>query len=74
MRRIDELHLEFPFAVARILARLPRLKGIKVGHRHVGTLMKRMGIEALYWNPHASRRDRRHKRPADGDTCRTRDF
>ncbi|MEM5373577.1 IS3 family transposase, partial [Paraburkholderia azotifigens] len=51
MRRIDELHLEFPFAGARMLARLLRREGIKVGRRHVGTLMKRMGVEALYCRP-----------------------
>ena len=61
MRRIDELHLEFPFARARMLARLLRREGIKVGRRHVGTLMKRMGVEALYCKPNTSRRDRQHK-------------
>ena len=61
MRRIDELHLEFPFAGARMLARLLRRDGIKVGRRHVSTLMKRMGIEALYCKPNASRRDKQHK-------------
>ncbi|OXJ21372.1 IS3 family transposase, partial [Burkholderia sp. HI2714] len=58
MRRIDELHLEFPFAGARMLARLLRREDIKVGRRHVGTLMKRMGIEALYCKPNTSRRDK----------------
>jgi putative transposase len=48
MRRIDELHLEFPFAGAR---RLLAADGSKVGRRHVKTLMLRMGIEALYRRP-----------------------
>ncbi|WP_410843012.1 IS3 family transposase [Paraburkholderia sp.] len=61
MRRIDELHLEFPFAGARMLARLLRREGITVGRRHVRTLMKRMGIEALYCKPNTSRRDKQHK-------------
>jgi putative transposase len=61
MRRIDELHLEFPFAGARMLARLLCREGIKVGRRHVGTLMKRMGIEALYCKPNTSRRNVKHK-------------
>jgi putative transposase len=61
MRRIDELHLEFPFAGARMLARLLRREGNKVGRRHVGTLMKRMGVEALYCRPNTSRRDKQHK-------------
>lgn len=61
MRRIDELHLEFPFAGARMLARLLRREGIKVGRRHVGSLMKRMGVEALYCKPSTSRPDKQHK-------------
>ena len=44
MRRIDELHLEHPFAGSRMLRDLLRLRGIDVGRRHVGTLMWRMGI------------------------------
>ncbi|MBB5510743.1 transposase InsO family protein [Paraburkholderia sp. JPY681] len=61
MRRIDELPLEFPFAGARMLARLLRREGTKVGRRHVGTLMKRMGIEALYCKLNTTRRDKQHK-------------
>ncbi|WP_404822961.1 IS3 family transposase [Burkholderia metallica] len=44
MRRIDELHLEFPFASARMLARLLRREGYEVGRRQVRTPMKRMGV------------------------------
>ncbi len=61
MRRIDELHLEFPFAGARMLMRLLRREGMEVGRRHVSTLMKRMGLEALYCKPNTSRRDTQHK-------------
>ncbi|WP_316157924.1 IS3 family transposase [Cupriavidus sp. BIC8F] len=61
MRRIDELHLEHPFAGARMLARLLRREGIQVGRRHVSTLMKRMGIEALYRRPNTSRKHTAHK-------------
>jgi putative transposase len=43
MRRIDVLHLERPFAGARMLARLLRQEGHAVGRRRVRTLMKRMG-------------------------------
>ena len=46
MRRIDELHLEHPFAGSRMLRDFLRLQGIAVGRRHVGTLMRRMGIQA----------------------------
>jgi len=57
MRRIDELHLEHPFAGARMLRDMLRLEGLDVGRRHVATLMRRMGIEALYRKPNTSRRD-----------------
>ena len=46
MRRMDELHLDFPFAGSRMLRDLLQAEGIKIGRRHVSTLMKRMGIEA----------------------------
>ncbi|MFV0284618.1 MAG: IS3 family transposase [Castellaniella sp.] len=61
MRRIDELHLEFLFAGARMLARLLRREGYEVGRRHVRTLIKRMGVEALYCKPNTSRRNTQHK-------------
>ena len=51
MRRIDELHLEFPFAGSRMLRDLLNAEGITVGRRHVATLMKRMDITALYRRP-----------------------
>ena len=60
MRRMDELHLEAPFAGARMLRDLLTQDGFRVGRKHVGTRMKRMGIEALYRNPRTSRRDPNH--------------
>ena len=48
MRRIDELHLNSPFAGARMLRDMLKLEGFKVGRKHVRTLMYRMGIAALY--------------------------
>jgi putative transposase len=54
MRRIDELHLEAPFYGARKLAEQLRREGQEVGRRHVRTLMRRMGIEALYRKPRTS--------------------
>ncbi len=48
MRRIDELHLNFPFAGARMLRDMLRLEGTDVGRKHVGTLMAKMGIGAIY--------------------------
>lgn len=56
MRRIDELHLNHPFAGARMLRDLLGQEGLKVGRRHVSTLMKKMGIEALYRRPNTSRK------------------
>lgn len=60
MRRIDELHLEHPFAGARMLRDLLRQDGIHVGRKHVATLMRKMGIEALYRRPNTSRRRPEH--------------
>ncbi|HDR9103967.1 TPA: IS3 family transposase [Burkholderia vietnamiensis] len=60
-RRIDELHMEFPFAGARMLVRLLRREGHEVGRRRVRTLMKRMGVDALYCKPNTSRRNAQHK-------------
>jgi hypothetical protein len=55
MRRIDELHLEYPFAGSRMLRGLLRQEGHDVGRLHVSTLMKKMGIEALYRRPNTSK-------------------
>ena len=60
MRRIDELHLEHPFAGARMLRDLLRQDGIHAGRKHVRTLMRRMGIEALYRKPNTSKRHPGH--------------
>ena len=55
MRRIDALHLEHPFAGSRMLRDLLRQEGFDVGRKHVATLMRKMGIEALYRRPNTSR-------------------
>jgi len=60
MRRIDELHLEHPFAGARMLRDILRDEGDLVGRKHVATLMRKMGIEALYRKPNTSRRHAAH--------------
>ena len=61
MRRIDELHLEHPFMGARMLRDQLDRQGIRVGRRHVRTLMLRMGIEALAPQPGTSKRAPGHK-------------
>jgi putative transposase len=60
MRRIDRLHLEQPYAGSRMLRDLLRLQGVEVGRRHVATLMRRMGIQALYRKPNTSRKHPAH--------------
>lgn len=59
MYRIDKLHMEFPFAGSRMLPGLLVQEGFRVGRLHIATLMKRMGIEALY-------RKRKTSKPAPG--------
>jgi len=61
MRRIDELHLDYPFAGSRMLQALLLSEGHAVGRLHVSTLMKRMGIEAIYRRPNTSRPAPGHK-------------
>jgi putative transposase len=61
MRRMDELHLDFPFAGSRMLRDLLVAEGFTIGRLHVSTLMKRMGIEALYRKPNTSKPTPGHK-------------
>ena len=61
MRRMDELHLEHPFAGARMLRDMLKLEGFDVGRRRVRTLMIKMGIEALYRKANTSRRNQAHR-------------
>lgn len=60
MRQIDELHLEHPFMGARMLRDQLSRMGFKVGRKHVRTLMKKMGIEALYRKPRTSKKHPEH--------------
>jgi putative transposase len=61
MRRMDELHLAFPFAGSRMLRDLLMAEGFRVGRLHVATLMKRMGLEAIYRKPNTSKPAPGHK-------------
>jgi putative transposase len=61
MRRLDELHLEHPFMGARMLREQLARVGIKAGRRHIATLMRRMGIEALCPQPGTSKPHAGHK-------------
>jgi putative transposase len=55
MRRIDEQHLDYPFAGSRMLRDILRGEGVATGREHVSTLMKRMGIAAIYRRPNTSK-------------------
>ena len=61
MNRIDQLHVEHPFAGARMLQHLLRQASFTVGRKHVSTLMKRMGVEALYRKPRTTQRHPTHQ-------------
>lgn len=60
MRRLDEWHLQVPSAGSRMLRDLVNREGFSVGRKHVATLMRRMGIEALYRKPNTSKRHPGH--------------
>jgi putative transposase len=60
MRKLDELHLEYPFMGARMLRDQLNRMGFTVGRKRVSTLMKKMGIEALYQKPKTSKKHPGH--------------
>jgi putative transposase len=60
MKEIDRLHLEYPFAGARMLRDMLNRQGHAIGRKHVTTLMKKMGIEALYRKPNTSKKHPQH--------------
>jgi putative transposase len=61
MRRIDALHLDYPFAGSRMLRDLLRGEGVVIGRELVRTMMRRMCIEALYRRPNTSKPSPGHK-------------
>ncbi len=61
MRRIDELHLDYPFAGSRMMRDLLRGEGTVIGRERVAAMMRRMGIEALYRRPNTSKPAPGHK-------------
>jgi putative transposase len=60
MRLIDEIHLECPYARSRGVRNELWNKGRKVGRSHVRTLMRKMGIEALYRKPRLTKTHPEH--------------
>jgi len=55
MRLIDELHMKYPYMGSRSIRDQLQDKGHQVGRQHVGTLMKKMGIAAMYRKPRLSK-------------------
>ena len=61
MRRLDELHLRYPFMGARMLRDQLNRQGIDIGRKHVSTLMKKININAVYRKPNTSKKEPGHK-------------
>jgi len=61
MRRIDALHLDYPFAGSRMLRDLLRGEGVVIGRELVRTMMRRMCIAAIYRRPNTSKPAPGHK-------------
>jgi putative transposase len=61
MRRIDELHLDHPFAGSRMLRDLLRGEGVQIGRQRVITMMRRMGVQAIHRRPNISKPAPGHK-------------
>ena len=55
MRRIDELHLEVPFAGSRMLRDLLAAEGRLLGRRRITSMMQQMAIKATYPKPNTSK-------------------
>jgi putative transposase len=61
MRRLDELHLDYPFAGSRMLRDLLRGEDVVIGRDRVVSMMRRMRIEAIYCRPNTSKPSPGHK-------------
>ena len=62
MRCMDELHMQYPFAGSRMMRDLLNRQGHHIGRRHTRTLMKKMGINALYRKPNLSQANQAHRK------------
>jgi putative transposase len=61
MRRIDELHLAWPFYGSRRMAAVLRREGWAVNRKRAKRLMRVMAIEAIYQKPNTSKGHPDHK-------------
>jgi putative transposase len=60
MRRIDEIHLEYPFYGSRTIARELRGKGYRANRKRVQRLMRLMGLESVAPKPNTSKANEEH--------------
>ena len=61
MKLMDEIHLKYPFWGSRNIRDELQGQGYKIGRGHVSTLMKKMGIAAIYQKPRLSKPHPGHK-------------
>jgi putative transposase len=61
MRRMDELHLAWPFYGSRRMAAVLRREGWEVNRKRAKRLMRVMGIDAIYQKPNTSKGHPDHK-------------
>jgi putative transposase len=61
MRRMDELHLAYPFYGSRRLAAALRRDGWSANRKRVRRLMQVMGLETIYQKPNTSQAHPEHK-------------
>jgi putative transposase len=61
MKLMDEIHLKHPYWGSRSIRDELREQGYKIGRGHVSTLMKKMGIAAIYQKPRLSKPHPGHK-------------
>ncbi|WP_419163873.1 IS3 family transposase [Candidatus Palauibacter sp.] len=54
MRRMDELHMAYPFYGSRQMVRHLRREGVAAGRHRIRRLMRLMGVEATYRRPRTS--------------------
>ena len=60
MNLMDEEYTKRPFYGARRMKQFLKKKGYEVGRRHVETLMRKMGLEAVYPKPNLSKPNPEH--------------
>jgi putative transposase len=61
MKLMDEIHLKHPYWGSRNIRDELQGQGYKIGRGHVSTLMKKMGIAAIYQKPRLSKPHPGHK-------------